>query len=147
MPYLHYGNAPSSLFCCLPLVIMTYHLNPSSMTFEYDLKVCYDEMLFVALCGGLREGTAICALPMQADDDDGEAPATRKEKLAMWRARRLAAKAAEEEAEERERQVPCTSHITTAERSPKAEAMQEPTNARHLDTCHMWRDNTKAPPE
>ena len=54
---------------------------------------------------------------MQADEDDGEAPATRKEKLAMWRARRLAAKAAEEEAEERERQVPCTPHITTAEQT------------------------------
>ena len=51
---------------------------------------------------------AICALPMQANDDDGEVPATRKEKLAMWRARRLAAKAAEEEAEERERQVHST---------------------------------------
>ena len=26
----------------------------------------------------------------------------------------------------------------------KAEAAQEPTNARQLDTCHMWRDNTKS---
>ena len=37
--------------------------------------------------------------------DDEDIPMTRKEKLAMWRARRLAAKAAEEEAAEAERQV------------------------------------------
>ena len=84
---------------------------------------------------------------MQADEDDGEAPATRKEKLAMWRARRLAAKAAEEEAEERERQVPRPLHITTAEQPSKAEAMQKPASASHLDARQMWRDNTKAPPE
>lgn len=36
---------------------------------------------------------------------DDEVPMTRKEKLAMWRARRLAAKAAEEEAADAERQV------------------------------------------
>ena len=37
--------------------------------------------------------------------DDDDVPMTRKEKLAMWRARRLAAKAAEEEAANAERQV------------------------------------------
>lgn len=37
--------------------------------------------------------------------DDDDVPMTRKEKLAMWRARRLAAKAAEKEAANAERQV------------------------------------------
>ena len=64
-------------------------------------------------------------------------PTTRKEKLAMWRARRLAAKAAEEEAEERERQVPCTPYITTAEQAFKAEASREPANVHHLDMCQI----------
>ena len=37
--------------------------------------------------------------------DDDDVPMTRKEKLAMWRARRLAAQAAEKEAADAERQV------------------------------------------